>query len=103
MALQLKGRINTEHGQACSYSTLITAEWKDKSEKGEGGETERDRRRERQRVEGQLKCKTERWCEFDSRGVYVQTARLPRKSAGTNGQYLEQEVEMSKTFSQHIV
>lgn len=36
MALQLKGRINTEHGLACSYSTLITAEWKDKSETGEG-------------------------------------------------------------------
>lgn len=42
MALQLKGRINTEHGQACSYSTLITAEWKDKSKKGEGGEMERE-------------------------------------------------------------
>lgn len=45
MALELKGRINTEHGQACSYSTLITAEWIDKSEKGgDGGEREwRDR------------------------------------------------------------
>ena len=68
MALQLKGRINTEHGQARSYSTLITAEWKDKSEKIEGGETERDRKQKKQRVDGgkgQLRCQAEMWCEFD--------------------------------------
>lgn len=46
MALQLKGRINTEHGQACSYRTLITAEWEDKSEKGEGGERQKARETE---------------------------------------------------------
>lgn len=49
MALELKGRIKREHGQACSHSTLITAEWRDKS--GRGG-----RRKASVGVERQLKC-----------------------------------------------
>lgn len=49
MALKLKGRIRRERGQACSHSTLITAEWRDKS--GRGG-----RRKARVGVEQQLKC-----------------------------------------------
>lgn len=52
MALQLKGRINTEHGQACSYSTLISAEWKDKSGKREGGSDGERQKAKRDRVEG---------------------------------------------------
>lgn len=49
MALKLKGRIKRECGQACSHSTLITAEWRDKS--GKGG-----RRKALVGVEQQLKC-----------------------------------------------
>lgn len=64
MALELKGRINREHRQACSYSTLITAEWKDKSEEGEEGERQRA-----EGVEGQLKCKIMRRCEFVTKEV----------------------------------
>lgn len=41
MALELKGRIKSEHRQACSYSSLITAGWTDKSERGGEGETGR--------------------------------------------------------------
>lgn len=44
MALKLKGRIKREHRQACSYSTLITAGWTDKSERRGEGETHREER-----------------------------------------------------------
>lgn len=37
MTLQLKGGINTERGQVCSYSTLITARRTDKVRERERG------------------------------------------------------------------
>lgn len=49
MALKLKGRIKRERGQACSHSMLITAEWRDKLEKG-------GRRKAVVGVEQQSKC-----------------------------------------------